>query len=126
MSTSTVESQVLTRSEADLVVRNTVIDAYETEGYKWLEADSLTRKLAFYLDAKVDEDRVIDMIGHLRDLEEIKDGTSEQLRVSPDLTENNAPYLVAYYEGELNVSVNHVLDEAGFAGEWLLRYSVDV
>lgn len=123
MSTGTM-TQEITRSEADLIVRHVVGAAYDKEGYKWLDADSLARKLSYYIDADVDADYVVDFIGHLRDLEQIEDGTSEELQVNRACTIDNRTYLTAYYEGEINCTVNQMLDTAGIRGDWLLRHSV--
>lgn len=126
MSTATLNRQeirVLTRNEADLIVRNTVGNIYDQEGYEWVEPTTVAWQLSYFLNAPVSADYVEDMVSALRDLEQIEDGSHEELKVSGDLTENNKPYLLAYYEGNLNVAVNSVLDGASFPGNWIIRYS---
>lgn len=116
-------TQQVTRSEADLILRHTVADAYAEEGYDWLEADTVAWKLAYYLNAPVDSDYVVDMIAAHRDLEQIADGTDDRIKVNATYTVDNRAELVEYTEGQLNIAVNGLLDSAGIRGQHINRYS---
>lgn len=125
MSTAT---QTLTRNEADLIVRQTVAAEYEENGIDWTESEVLAWKLSYYLGATVKDSGWIDeIVRYLDDLSHVERGIHEMLKMEyADPNFDNTEYLTAYFEGNLNIAVNNLLDAAGIRGDWILRYSVPV
>lgn len=120
MSTAT---KAVSRNEADLIVRHIIANEIEEVGYYWAESDKLGFQLSYYTGALIQPEFVDTVLEAFKDLSDIDDRTHEDLRGDCHSGTDNVLELTEYYECQLNIAVNQLLDDAGFPGKWINRYT---
>lgn len=118
MSNLNTTKPIITRVEADLIVRHFTDEFVQEHGdgtYHLLE--SFTADLSSHVGRLLNPALLDEVIDLMDDVARVADFNHEDLKVNRAATVNNQPEVLDYYTGELTISINNLLDEAGFRGD---------
>jgi hypothetical protein len=111
----------VTRVQAAIILHRYATEFHEDYGMAFdAEAlDSLTRRLAWYIEGEVDETYLSDYIGTLNELAQLEAGTHPGIEVNRARTVDNRGELHDVLEAELHAGLNDILDWARYRGPWV-------
>ncbi|QAY16154.1 hypothetical protein SEA_SONALI_42 [Arthrobacter phage Sonali] len=111
-------SSPVSKVEADLIIRDRAAEYVDEHG-----ADATIDGYPFWaarlsqdVGAKLDDDFLYDVLFHMDQVTAAENGTHTLQVHSRNGTLDNTPELLAYEQGLLTDTINHLLTDAGFTG----------